>query len=294
MKKYLSVFLVLIFLAQCIFMGACAKKVAGNITNDVIIPGVTNNPDFDNTDTGKAEGLLVYKNNAIPGGIFLYLLSQTKSSYLSSAGGGMTDDASLWSKDAGNGKTVGQELFDKTLDSALSILYYGTVAREQGLSLTQDEIGEITASLDAVVNSYGSRTAFNNEMMRFGVGYNSLREFYKLEKMAQKGSMLVLGKDGIDHITDEEELDYYRKKFITLRHLYLNTVQTNSQTGQVQSKEETDAKIKRADTIMQLIQEGKNTLADFKDESEDGFLNDSPDGITIPLGDLLDMYISMA
>ena len=275
-------------LVTAVMFTSCTDKTDSTLSNDVIIPGITNT--IDSKPSKPAEGILVYKNNGIPGGIFLFLLSQTKSAYLYSATGAFKDDSALWEEDTGDGVTVGDVIFNETLDSALSILHYASVAQEAGIALTEAENNEITATLDALVQSYGSRATFNNEMLRFGVGYNSLREFYKLEKLAQKGASHVLDKGGTNPITEEELLDYYKKNFVTLRHVYFNTAYADPETGEAVTQEEKDKKSARADKILELIRDGHANLATFKNENEDGIINDSPDGITIPLGDLLELY----
>ena len=290
MKKTLSLIIALLMLLSVFTAVSCTKKPTEPALGDVIIPGITNNPQLNGENVKKGEGLLVYKNNGIPGGIFLFLLSQTKSAYLYSATGSFTDDAELWNEKDKSGVTIGEIIFNETLDSALSILYYATVAQENGIALTESETAEITASLDAMVQGYGSRTAFNNEMLRFGVGYNSLREFYKLEKLAQKGAASVLDEGGSDPITEEELKDYYKNNFVTLRHVYFNTTYADDESGEAPSQEEIDKKSARADKILELVNSGYTTLPSFKNESEDGLIADSPEGITLPLGDLLEFY----
>lgn len=290
MKKTLSVILAFLMLLSTFTAVSCTNKATEPSLGEVIIPGITNNPELNGDNAKKGEGMLVYRQNGIPGGVFLFLLSQTKSAYLYSATGGFTDDEAMWSEKDKNGVTVGEVIFNETLDSALSILYYATVAQDKGITLTESETAEITATLDTMVQGYGSRTAFNNEMLRFGVGYNSLRDFYKLEKLAQKGASSVLDEGGSDPITEEELKDYYKNNFVTLRHVYFNTAYADTETGEALTQEQIDKKSARADTILELVESGYTNLSAFKNESEDGILKDSPNGITIPLGDLLEFY----
>ena len=290
MKKTLSIIIVLLMLLSAFTAVSCTKKPTQLQLGDVIIPGITNNPQLNGESAKKGEGLLVYKQNGIPGGVFLFLLSQTKSAYLYSATGSFTDNADLWNEKDKSGITIGEVIFNETLDSALSILYYASAAQEKGITLTESETAEITASLDTMVQGYGSRTAFNNEMLRFGVGYNSLREFYKLEKLAQKGASSVLDEGGSEPITEEELKDYYKNNFVTLRHIYFNTAYSEGENGEAPSEEEINKKSARADKILELVNSGYTNLTSFKNESEDGLIKDSPDGITIPLGDLLEFY----
>lgn len=284
MKRIISLLLALALLLSALTLFAC---------NTVDVDGDVKNDGVDKTENKKApEGLLVYKNNAIPGGMFLFLLSQSKSTYLYSTTGEFKDDKDLWSEESDDGKTVGEILFDETLDSALSILYYADVAEQNGITLTEEEENEITETLDTLVQSYGSQTQFNNEMIRFGVGYNILRDFYRLEALAQKGADSVLNEGGSDPISDDELLDYYKNNFITLRHIYFNTVYDDPDTGEPLTQEQKDAKSARADEILDLVNNKGKKLSDFKDESEDGIINDNGDGITLPLGDLLNVYAS--
>lgn len=294
MKRIISFFLVISVFVGALGLYSC-KKAPGDKKpqTDVVIPGVTNRHDQKPAQPQKTpDGLLVYNNNAVSGGVFLFLLSQTKSTYLYSTTGALEDDEDMWSQPSKDGKTVGQELFDQTLESALSILYYADVAQSNGITLTDEEDQEIINTLDILVDTYGTRTQFNNEMLRFGVGYNTLREFYRLEKLAQKGADSVLGEGGSDPITQEELLDYYKNNFITLRHIYFNTAYADPATGEPLTQEQKDEKSRRADEILSLVNSSKNKLSDFKDESEDTIISQSPNGITIPLGELLNVYAS--
>ena len=284
MKRFISALLAMLLLLSAFSMFSCNNS-DGNADND----GEQN---VKNENKKPPEGLLVYKNNAIPGGIFLFLLSQSKSTYIYSMTGAFVDDKTLWSQTSDDGKTMGEILFNETLDSALSILYYADVAEQNGITLTKEEDDKIIDTLDTLVQSYGSRTQFNNEMIRFGVGYNTLRDFYRLEALAQKGADSVLNEGGSDPITDDELLDYYKNNFITLRHIYFNTAYDDPESGEPLTQEQKDAKSKRADELLDLVNNKGKKLSDFKDESEDGIINDNADGITIPLGDLLSVYSS--
>ncbi len=283
MKRFISALLALLLLLSAFSLFSCNNSDDNTGDGD-------ENVKTENKKT--PEGLLVYKNNAIPGGIFMFLLSQSKSTYIYSTTGNFTDDKTLWSRTSDDGTTMGEILFNETLDSALSILYYADIAEQNGITLTKDEDDEIIDILDTMVQSYGSRTQFNNEMIRFGVGYNTLRDFYRLEALAQKGADSVLNEGGSDPITDDELLDYYKNNFITLRHIYFNTAYDDPESGEPLTQEQKDAKSKRADEILDLVNNKGKKLSDFKDESEDGIINDNADGITIPLGDLLGIYSS--
>ncbi|MBE6688916.1 MAG: hypothetical protein E7588_06525 [Ruminococcaceae bacterium] len=297
MKRIISLFAVLAMLFSCFALYSCADKPQNDKTNptdlsSVNIPGVTNREDSVTKPAKTPEGLLVYKENAIPGGVFLFLLSQTKSTYLYSVTGDTKDDKTLWSTESDDGRTISQVLFDETLNSALSILYYAQIAKDSGITLSQSEDDEIITALDTLVAAYGTRTAFNNEMLRFGVGYNTLRDFYRLEALAQKGADSVLGEGGSEEITRDELMDYYKKNFITLRHIYFNTAYADPETGEELTEDDKKEKSRRADGILEIVNTTSATLKNFKDESEDGIINESPDGITIPLGDLLNVYAS--
>ena len=282
MKRFLFIITALL---MCLVFTACNNTDGNN--NNTYIPGIG-----DLSGSGKIEGIMVYKNGAISGGVFQYLLSQSKSTYLYSTTGNFTDDEEIWLADAGEGKTVGEVIFEETVDSALSILYYAQVARDSGLLLTQEEEETVISALDNMVASYGSRAAFNNAMLRFGTGYNALRDFYRMEALAQKGADSVLGENGTDPITNDEIMQYYKQNFITLRHLYFNTAYEDPKTGKKPTEKEIQEKSDRADAILELANEGSVTLEDFAHMNEDNILNNNPDGITIPLGELLNVYAS--
>lgn len=289
MKRILCLFLAAVLLCATTLTSCSENKDENNSKNPTILV----NPDLADNANATSDGLMSYKGNKIPAGIFRFLLSQTKSAYIYSMTGTFEDDPALWSEMSDdNQTTMGQVLFNETLDSALSILYYSSVAQEKGITLTREEDDEIITALESLVAAYGSRAQFNTAMLKHGVGYNTLRDFYRLEALAQKGADSVMGEKGSAPITEEDLLDYYKQNFVTLRHIYFNTAYNDPVTGQPLTEEQKTEKSARADVILDLVNNKGKKLSDFKDESEDGIINDNANGVTIPLGELLKIYAS--
>lgn len=238
------------------------------------------------------QGLLSYGNNTIPDGVFQFLLSQSKTTRLYAQNGNAEDSKEFWDTKNGD-KTLGQTIFDETLNSALAILYYADVAQKNGVTLTQQQRDNAEQKMQIMVDSYGSRDNFNNEMLKFKTGYNTLRDYYLLEELAQKGADILLGEGGADAITQKELVSYYEQNFVTLRHIFLNTAYNDPSTKQPLTQQQKQEKSALADRIMQEVNQNGKKLTDFKQYNEDGIINQNPDGVTIPLGELLDIYASV-
>lgn len=256
MKRIISLVLVAVMLLSCAAFCGCSHE--------------------------EYQSLITYGAKTVNTNTFTYILTQAKTLALYSFGQ-TSDSSEVWDTEAG--QALAQYIFDDAVNTAMSLVYYADVAEQNGVTLTKDEEKEIKDSLDDLMSSYNvDKKGLNSMMAEYGMNYNLLTEYYKLQKLANKGKTLVLGEGGTHAITDDDYMEYYTANYYTIRHLNLNNINKVGENGKevILTDDEKAAVNAQADDIELSLAAGA-TLVDYADVSSDDFLKLYPAGITVPL-----------
>lgn len=176
-------------------------------------------------------------------------------------------------------------IFDDALNTAMSLVYYASVAQQNGIVLTKDDEKDIEDSLESLMTSYKvDKNGLNSMMAEYSMNYDLLKEYYRLQKLASAGKEYALGEGGPHAITDDDYREYYKANYYTLRHLNLNNINKLGENGKevILSDEEKAAVNAQADNIELALAAGAD-LADYAELSSDNFLKLYPSGITLPV-----------
>ncbi len=241
----------------------------------------------------KSESAIRYGEAEYDERLFMYELSRYKTEFLASLGIQGSDAPELWQTAMGTGSdgtviTIGDYIYQECLLNMRITLFFADYAKKHGGEITSAQKKELDAYMDNIVATLGSKSAVNSYLEEFGIDYDLYRKHLDINQLSVNGISLAYAKGGDRYITVDEERDYYRENFITVKHITIGTeIAGSDQEGNYiyytdEEKAEKQAKI---DDIRARIAAGE----DFDvlcAESEDNFLETYPKGYTITEGAL--------
>ncbi|MBQ9940443.1 MAG: hypothetical protein IJO74_02765 [Clostridia bacterium] len=238
------------------------------------------------SDGNTGQPVLSYGEQSLSANIFTFLLSQTKTMSLMSIGQ-MSDSVEFW--DTPSGMVMAEYIMNDTISTAMSLAYYADCAVKSGFVIEKEDEKLIKSAVDTMMEGYGmTKQEFNVYMSQFGMDYNSLADYYRLQTLATYGKTLVLGEGGTYPITDDDCLEYYKENYVTLRHINLNNinkVEANGKTIPLTEQEKAQVNA-QADDIQKALEEGHD-ITEFASLSTDKTIQLYPAGVTIPVTDVL-------
>lgn len=215
---------------------------------------------------------------------YLYWLSNN-TSYIASNSGGYID----WSYTS-NDRSLADYLKEDSLNAAVCYALIAANARELGYELTQEQTDELGNTLAFTAMMMGGDEAFENELRKEGLDYNTLYQLYAAPYYYEQ---LLNGL--YDEPTDEEMDAYIEENDILYaKHILLATIDLN--TREPLDEAAIAEKKATAEDLLAQLQSSTDLLADFdalmNEYSEDTGLASNPDGYTFTAGDMVEAFES--
>lgn len=147
---------------------------------------------------------------------------------------------------------------------------------ELGLSLDSETEQEIKASVDELINQYGSRENLDAALKEQGYSYDVFVKQYYDEAKRKAIIMYYFGPDSTEQPVSEQSLhEYYDEYYVKVKHIFLST---KTKEGDEMSKTQRDEVGQKAQRIYDRVMAGEDYEALLDEFNEDPGMASSPNG----------------
>ena len=217
---------------------------------------------------------------------FKYYLGSTLFQICNNVGLQMGTDAAknyLEDTEIEEGKTAIQICKEEALNATVRLLAELEKAKEDGITLTDEDKEKIAADDAYYTQMVGGEDAFNKHIESLGItraDYDKMSENFTLSNKLQEKYVSV---------TDEEvEKSVKESGYVCAKHILFTTVDTA--TNAPLSDEEIAKKKALAESTLAKIKSGADFDALMQELSEDPGLTESPNGYTFTKGEMVEPF----
>lgn len=246
---------------------------------------------------GNQKSAVSYGKYEVSQALFQYLCCLEKTNYLYEAYGvdsssvsssQLEDNALIWTSVDVNGETVADSLKTDVLEDVQRLLYFQKYATDQGYVLTDENKKAIKEDFNKMISQFEDKKAFNKEMKKYGIDYDSMYEYYLMQSLAWKGEDLLFGDDGTMKITEDSARNYFNDKYVTVGCIFINTKNKTFSNGKVVvlPADEKAAKEAQADSVYARALAGEDFDTLCVENSDQGSITPekSKEGYTFTTG----------
>ena len=235
----------------------------------------------------KYDGITLSQNE------YLYWLSSYKALFLSYYLGGNDTDEAWLTQIADNGTTVEDLLGGIANDNIKNNLVCMSIFDRLGLKLDKESLQEVDTYVSGLTTTAGSTSALDSALSAYGVDSKLLKNIYTNEKKIEKAKTALFDEGGELELTYSEMNDHYKKAYVRVKHIYINSVQDfakddegdliiDSDTGTYKTRALTDEekaeKIALAESINAQILAGGNFDELMAEHTADTAMINYPNG----------------
>ena len=171
---------------------------------------------------GEKEFAIKYKNTVMTEPEYSYWFSTLKTQMLATYNNGI-DSEDFWSSVTEDGLTYEEILTDSVNTQIASILVSTELFDEYGLSLTDANIEAIDADIADKLDHIGSRSEMNEELGKFGLNIDILREVYINSAKVSAVREYLFGSAGINAPTNEDIAAYFADNYRAIKMVVIYT-----------------------------------------------------------------------
>lgn len=175
------------------------KKIIALIGAFVLCVGVFAGCSMENT-----QEVFSVNGEAVGRGEFTFFLENMKALIAQESNLDTTDE-SIWDTAEIDNKKAIDVAKDKAVEDVVSLLVQVQKAKEEGLTLTEDDQKEINKQKNTFVQQYGGENSFNEQLKSWQISEDTFDEILQDYKYASKLQEKYMAEDEkINNITDEE------------------------------------------------------------------------------------------
>lgn len=222
--------------------------------------------------------------------VFKYYLGSTIFQILSNVGlerGTETADKYLEDTEIEEGKTAIDICKEEALNATVRLLAELEKAKEDGLTVTDEDREKIKADDAYYIQMVGGEEAFNEHIGKLGItreDYDKMSENFTLSNKLQEKYVSVSDEEVEKAIKDEE--------YISAKHILFTTVDPS--TNMPLSEEEIAEKKALAESTLAKIRSGADFDSLMNELSEDPGLTQSPNGYAFKKGEMVEPFENAA
>lgn len=222
--------------------------------------------------------------------VFKYYLGSTIFQILSNVGlerGTETADKYLEETEIEEGKTAIEICKEEALNATVRLFAELEKAKEEGLTITDEDKEKIKADDDYYIQMVGGEDAFNKHIETLGItreDYDKMSENFVLSDKLQEKFVSVTDEEVEKAIKDEE--------YICAKHILFATVDPS--TNAPLTEEEIAQKKLLAENTLTKIRSGADFDSLMNELCEDPGLSQSPNGYTFKKGEMVEPFENAA
>ncbi|MCG8498969.1 MAG: peptidylprolyl isomerase [Firmicutes bacterium] len=175
---------------------------------------------------------------------------------------------------------------EKALEAAVMSKVELLKAKELGLSLTEDELKQITESKKAYRDRVGGAESYKKQLAEIGLDDKSFTTLLKNDKLSEKLYEKITSEGTEYNISEQQVKAYYDEQYekfkieptVQTKHILLSTVDENRQPLPQDKQDEVKRK---AQDVYARVKAGEDFDTLMNEYSEDPGLQHSPDGYAV-------------
>lgn len=157
--------------------------------------------------------------------MFEFWLSRYKAYFVEYYMGGQ-DDPSFWNETVQDSDQTWNEMFTGfIIDNAKTYTAALYLYDQLGLSLSKEVEKSIDEEIQELIDGQadGNKKKFNEELAKYGVNKDILRELYIIEKKIEHLQDYLYGANGIEKISTSVKNSYYEDNYVRFKHIFMYT-----------------------------------------------------------------------
>lgn len=226
--------------------------------------------------------------HSISAGMYIYLLTQNKSSYLES--NSLTESDDMWDEQYTDEYTLGEYLQAYTLETLVSYIIWREQFDNLGLSFTAEEEAAIQQEIDAMLEESGGEDVVKASLKENDLNYDEYIDlvYYDTQKV-YKVVDYYFGENGIDPANEEEIKTYFEENYARCKHILISSLDSDGYT--VTGDDMLQVK-KTAQEVYDLAKKADETAFDelIEQYNEDEGVASYPDGYVFTTGEMVDTF----
>ncbi len=201
---------------------------------------------------------------------------------------GVTEDNEMyWTQDSPGGRmeSVGDVILKMTLEDMVQFAWVVDYAKKNGFAIGEEEKSTIEADLAELKSGFDTDEKYLEYIGKLGLEEADVKEYVENTYLYDKGFEKLTSEGGLYEINDETLMNYYKKNFYTVKHIFLNDVNKLDEEGNSVdlTEEEKNEKSRKAEEILADLENGV-PFDLFYSMSEDDAAASYPNGITFTKG----------
>ena len=219
-------------------------------------------------------------------GYYVYVM---KSQKLQEAGIDVTDANATedFLKDKTDGKKNIDIVIDGAVDEAAKMLVLYNKATEDGITLTEEELSQLTTEIASMKEQVGGEQGYVAQLSQLGTTPEAFEELYRKNTLVSKYAK-KLSEDGTVSATDEQIKDYIVNNYVKAQHILFLT--QDATTGAKFDENTIAEKKAKAEETLKKVKDGADFKATMNELSEDTGLQSYPDGYEFTKGEMVPQF----
>ena len=170
---------------------------------------------------GKDVTVFEYNGVKMTSGVFSYMLSENKSYLLAMYG--MTDSADFWNqKISEDGVTIGDNFKEQIVASAKDLVVAKALAKEYGLTISDENKAAVQKIVDECIATYGSRAKWGMYLSKFGVDIDDFVQYMEDNYLVNQVAEYISSEKGPHPIDEDSLFENYKKEYSYVQHILFN------------------------------------------------------------------------
>lgn len=220
---------------------------------------------------GKDVVVIEYNGEKMTSGVFSYMLSENKSYLLAMYG--MTDSADLWNMAIDEaGTTIGENFKTQIVESAKNIVVAKAIAKEYGITISEENKKAVQKVVDECIATYGSRAKWGMYLTKFGIDIDDFVQYMEDNYLVNQVAEFISSEKGPYPIDESKLFENYKKEYSYVQHILFNyQFKHKNEEGKsvVMTDEEKAARKKELEELAVKMSNGEAKWEDYVSQNED-------------------------
>ncbi len=174
---------------------------------------------------GSTETVMELDGHKVSLNAYSYWLSVYKSYFLYYYNRS-NDTVAFWQSTAPDGRSYEQYATDIVRSNVKRMLVAEVLFDSYGLKLDAETVAAIKESIDAEIEYYGSKAAFNQVLSKLNINADILKDIYTTEAKAQALQEHLYGENGAAQVSEAEYAAFFAENYVNIEYMIIYTEET--------------------------------------------------------------------
>lgn len=230
--------------------------------------------------------VMSYNGVELTSGMYAFIFSALKTNYLYLlqiyGDVDYVEDTELfWNSLADSSTTFANAVTDDINNHCKMLLICKKMADDYIVSLSSEDTQSIYDEYNDYVSAYGGEENLEKFLSKFGLNADKLNEYLTMKQTVTAVQNALCAEGGLCEVKEGSVIQRIAAEYVKVKHVYL-----------LDEKYDGDA-MKKANELLDLINSGEKSYADFADLSDDNSTSDYPNGFLVNISETEERYSSL-